>query len=262
MKKLGKLSSDNFVRIVLTISFVFLAINANTEYNKKADISSQRDLIQIEYNMSQTELTIARDEINELQSDNDELVNELVVLGEQIEDMKNEVDRVEGELEIYKYRELWYRNINLSEELQEYIYNMCLRLDLDYDIALAKMKLESQFNINAIGYNKDSEGNIKSTDHGIGQVNSNNLEWVNELCNRDVDVINNVYDNIEASLRIYKHYRDYWSNKGYNGLELEIRALNTYNMGVSGFNNYISNGNDYDDWRYAKLVMNNLNEIR
>lgn len=253
-------NAEKVIGIIYTIFIVVLL--ATFVYVKMSNMSPTSQETPIETNTIHLELNDTTELVTELKQDIRAINHECAKLEYEIQLMQYEIDQLKEELNEYRYHQEWYRDIDLDDEYQKYIYEMCSELELDYDIALAKMKLESQFNLNARGYNKDSDGNIKSIDYGIGQINSNNINWCSELAGREIDVINNVYDNIESSLRIYKHYKDYWVRKGYNGLELEIRALNSYNRGISGYLNYMKEGHSYDEWKYAKLVMRNLEDIR
>jgi len=243
------------VALVMVIAYLILS---NSVRNLKAD----RDLVIEECNNIQEQLNLSEQDVTVLKQQRITMNNELAKLELGIKIMEDEVQVVKNELAEYKYRELWYRDIDLDDEYQIYIYEWCKKLQLDYDIALAKIQLESRFDVNARGYNKNDQGQITSTDYGLCQINSGNLNWCNELAGREVDVVNDVYDNIECALRIYKSYQDYWNDKGYTGYELNIRTLNSYNLGISGFSKYIENGNSWDSWRYAKLVYNNLENIR
>ena len=225
--------------------------------------------IQSEYNNTQDELSLARDALNdsyvvnyELREVNDRLLEENEDLREDILFLKIELGKIQKEYEEYVEEQEYKKDISLDLEYQKYIYNRCVELDLDYELALAKISLESNFDINARGYNKDSEGNIKSTDIGLMQVNDGNVEWVNELVGRELDIYNNVYDNIDAGLAIYKHYKSYWVSRGYVDRELDFRSLNSYNRGIQGLKSYMNEGNSYDDWIYGKLVMDRLDELK
>lgn len=218
-----------------------------------------------EYNYIRNELTLTTEALNKAHVGNYELVKENDELKEQIERLNFEIESIMLEYEQYKIEveeNQYKRDLPLSFEIQEAIYNICLELELDYDLALAKISLESNFDMYAKGYNKDEDGNILSVDIGLMQVNSNNLEWADELCGRELDIYNNVYDNIEAGLRIYKYYQSYWSSRGYVERELDYRSLNSYNRGIQGLKNYMNEGNNYDDWIYGKLVMDRLSELK
>jgi soluble lytic murein transglycosylase-like protein len=205
-------------------------------------------------------------EIEEYKLKNEALLEELDETFREFENIRLEMKSIENQLSEYKeeilkaeYMVLWKRNVPLDDEYQMYLYEKCIEYGLDYDLAIAKISLESNFNVAARGYNKRDNGSIDSTDYGLMQVNSKNLKWVNELAGEELDVINDVYDNIDAGLLIFKHYYNYWELKGYIGYELNVRALNSYNRGLKGYYDYMAEeGNSWDTWRYAKLVLDRM----
>lgn len=251
-------------QIFIVWAFVFVVLISLVIVSEVeiVDIKATLNETTSEYHKTREQLNLATDALRASEVVVYELKNENNELKQQIEDMKGEIEGLQKEIDTYLYQEQFKRDIPLSLELQEYIHTMCQDLDLDYDLALAKISLESNFNIDARGYNKDDYGNIKSVDIGLMQINSNNLEWASELCGRELDIYSNVYDNIEAGLRIYKHYESYWASRGYVDRELDYRSLNSYNRGIRGFKSYMSDGNDYDDWIYGKLVMDRLNDLK
>lgn len=266
MKKISKWKLSEYVIILLIAALLgLLTVHVSHVLNSKATVDSveaDRDLLDLECNTYQDELMSISIDLQESETERIGLEDTVTELEVQIAEMKAEVkliqeeaNRAMEELAYMKERENWYRDIPLDEKYQKYIYDWCNELGLDYNLALAKIKLESQFKVDAVGDNGSSK------DFGLCQVNSKNFEWCEELAGREVDVVNNVYDNIECGLRIYKHYQDYWTDLGYTGYELNVRTLNSYNRGIQGYYNYMNQGNSWDDWRYAKLVYKNLDEI-
>ncbi len=138
-----------------------------------------------------------------------------------------EIDITEEEKAIPQY------NIPLDEELQQYIYGLCEEYGIEYELFLALMHHESKFDNNVVGKNKTS------TDHGLTQINSRNKKWINELADRELDITNEK-DNILAGVLIYNHYKNYWKDEGYEGLELQQRALLSYNRGLNGAKKYMA----------------------
>ena len=246
----------------LLIIIILAAIIMDAMNGKKME-SLTEHLYEITTECSDLQIDIANKsmENESLIQEMDSLELDIASLHAELEVTINELQEYRDQVEEIEYRKEWYRDIPLDDEYQIYIYEKCKELGLDYELALAKIMLESQFDPEARGYNKDENNKITSTDYGLMQINSGNLKWCLELAGRDVDVVNNVYDNIECGLLIYKYYQDYWIAKGYSDYALNVRALNSYNRGINGYLNYISNGNSWDSWRYAKLVYRNYNDI-
>lgn len=122
----------------------------------------------------------------------------------------------------------WVRDISLPEERQEYLWNLCQEHSLDYDLMLAVMFHESSFNPEAKNVNKNG-----TVDSGYMQINSSNIDWVNELAGKEIDLFN-PEDNILAGVLIFEYYQDSWKGKVDESI-LNRYTLNSYNMGITGY---------------------------
>ncbi len=153
-----------------------------------------------------------------------------------------------------------YYDVPLSHELQDYVREICEEYDVDMEIILGIMKTESDFRHNVSS--KNNVGGGRSI--GIAQLNENYVEWYGDLTGMGNDFdIDNVHHNILGGVLVYKSYRDYWERQGYEGDELIIHSLNSYNMGIQGFKNYKRKHNIISR-NYDKKVLNyknNLNKI-
>lgn len=148
----------------------------------------------------------------------------------------NSIEEYKEWIAATEQQEKWQRNISLDEQYQKYTWEWCQMLDLNYDLMLALMYHESRFDVNAYS---------RTNDIGLMQINKNNKEWVNQLFNRKADLYD-PWDNIVAGLLIYKHYQGYWAERGFTGAILNQYALNSYNMGITGYGkvNYVSRSYD------------------
>jgi hypothetical protein len=92
------------------------------------------------------------------------------------------------------------------------------------------------------------------------QLNENYIEWHGELTGLGNKFnINNIYHNIFAGILVYKSYRHDWE-WGYTGEELDIRSLNSYNMGTTRYVNYIRRTGTIN-WKYGREVMQYKKEV-
>lgn len=150
---------------------------------------------------------------------------------------------------IVESRNPWLRNIPLSEELQEYTYDLCLEYEISYDLFLSLMRTESNFNLDAI--NKNTNGTI---DIGICQINENTKPLAEKLAGRELDLFN-PKDNILAAILVFDNYRSQLINKGYTSQEdlFEVTLL-AYNRGVVGSENYIASRGTHRS-SYVKKVL-------
>lgn len=135
------------------------------------------------------------------------------------------------------------RDIPLSLELQEYTYYICNAYDVDYDIVLAIMQVESGFT-NVIS----KSGN----DFGICQINKVNHEWLDTQYG-----LNNMLDerqNIKACVIILS---DIKKNEYF---DTNDKILMAYNMGQSGAIKAIESGTLSTE--YTLKVNKAIEEIR
>ncbi len=218
----------------------------------------EQETIVIDLSQIECELNI-HDELVEgiqsMQSEINALIDEIRVFNEQKEAEAIALVELIAEKE---YRIRWYRNVGLAEEYQVFLYEVCLELDIDYELQLARMMIESDFNPDAIGYNKREDGTVKSYDVGLNQVNSGNFPWMEDL---GLDVVNNVYDNITGGCIIYLDAEMYGREKGYEGESLFSIGLTLYNMGLPNYLNYVKSGKDHSDWKYTYEVLKNRDRI-
>lgn len=168
---------------------------------------------------------------------------EVPVVQEVVEEVEVVINEAVNEKE-------WLRNIPLSEELQKHTWDLANKYDLSYDMILAIMKQESNFNPKAT--NKNTNG---SQDSGIMQINSVNRNYVSELAGRKLDLFN-TKDNVLAGVLILNQYRHNLIDKGITSQEeLFERLLLSYNRGIGGGSKYIANrGTARSD--YVKKVLN------
>ena len=109
----------------------------------------------------------------------------------------------------------WYRDIPLSDSLQEYTAYICGQYGVDYDIVLAVMAVES-------GYKADIISN--TGDYGIMQINRVNHDW---LADMGMTNMLDARQNIKAGIHILSDLLDRYEGD----YEMALRA---YNCGVTG----------------------------
>ena len=132
------------------------------------------------------------------------------------------------------------RDIPLSDELQEYTYQTAQKYNVDYDLILAIMQTESQYN-NIISDNGE--------DVGLCQINVINAEWLY----KEYGLYNLMeeHQNIEACAIIL--------NKLSQKFNTENEVVMAYNLGEGKANKYIKSGKTLE---YTEKVYKNLNEIK
>lgn len=160
-----------------------------------------------------------------------------------------------GQPKLYKEVKIYY-DILLDYELQDYIFEICKKEDVDIETMLAIIKTESDFRQDVKFKNQNRKGHSL----GISQLNENHVCWYRDLTGLgDEFDINDTQHNILAGVLVYKHYYDYWENKGYVEDELFVRSIMSYNRGVKGTRRY--KGDIFKN-NYVIKVKNNKEEIK
>lgn len=134
----------------------------------------------------------------------------------------------------------YLRDIPLSCELQQYTYETAEKYGVNYDLMLAIMQTESQFQ-NVVSDNGE--------DIGLCQINACNAEWLYQEHG-----IYNLLDekqNIEACAIIL--------NKLQGQFDDESHVVMAYNLGAGKAEKYIQSGKMTE---YTQKVYENLNEIK
>lgn len=111
---------------------------------------------------------------------------------------------------------VYYKSIPLSEEVQTYLYNQCVCNDIDFDLMLALIEQESEF---------DKYSTSPTGDYGLCQIN---IEANAELI--ETKKIYNVYDeyhNIGLAITILSELQEKY------GKDVDC-VLMCYNMGEDG----------------------------
>lgn len=134
----------------------------------------------------------------------------------------------------------YLRDIPLSDELQSYTYETATEYGVNYDLMLAIMQTESQFQ-NVISDNGE--------DIGLCQINTINAEWLYT----DYGIYNLMDErqNIEACAIIL--------NKLQGQFESENHVVMAYNLGAAKAQKYISSGKITE---YTEKVYENMEEIK
>lgn len=139
----------------------------------------------------------------------------------------------------FEYKTVNYYDVPLSEEYQDWIREECLMAEIDMELVLAIMKVESDFNSSVIS---------NTNDYGIMQINEiNHEELTTELGIKD---FLNPYDCARGGIYMLNHL---------NWCENETQMLMCYNMGVTGAKKAWEKG--ISETNYSKKVLKAKEEI-
>ena len=125
-------------------------------------------------------------------------------------------------------------DIPLSQELIEHIWDMSLKYDIEYELIVSVIAVESNFNVDA---------KSKTSDYGLMQINKVNHGWLKEQFG--FTDFTDPYQNIEAGCIILKDCIDDMAD--YH------QALMAYNMGQSRAKSLIRQGTHSS--KYSRKVM-------
>lgn len=110
-------------------------------------------------------------------------------------------------------------------EHQKYLYDLCVKRDLDYIKTLALIKLESNFNPNNIS---------RTNDYGYMQINRGNHNHLSKNLNTQNDGLN-PYINMNWGTYMLSNLYDSYAHQGLTGERLDRSTWSAYNKGVAGF---------------------------
>lgn len=140
-------------------------------------------------------------------------------------------------------------NVKLPVDQQQYLYSVCQKYGVQYELMLAIMYQESTFNPNAIG-----GGNS----YGLCQVHISNLSMLQYRLG--ITDLLDPYDNIKAGVYMYSIYMNAALRASSDTRIQEVYALNSYNMGEA---NYLSTcyNNGIIDRYYSNSVISLRNRL-
>jgi soluble lytic murein transglycosylase-like protein len=128
-------------------------------------------------------------------------------------------------------------DLPINKDLQEYIYNKCLKYQIPYELALAVMKVESEFQKDLICKNDDT-----NIDQGIMQINScHNEEFQQQGYTDILDPKQNIDYGLKFLSALYHKYKD------------DNITLMSYNMGENGCKKLVDRG--ITSSRYSRKVL-------
>lgn len=137
------------------------------------------------------------------------------------------------------------RNIDIPFIYQVHTYALCQEYEVEYELALAVMNVESQGNPKATNHNKNG-----TVDKGYMQINSINYEWLRE----ELGITNfyNPWQNIKAGVFMLSDLMKRHSDKH--------SILMSYNMGERRTRQLHKQG-IYSS-KYSRKVVRNINQLK
>lgn len=145
---------------------------------------------------------------------------------------------------IMNYNPNYYNSkIPLSQDLQEYIYNLCQDKHIDYNLVLAIIWHESDFQVDKISKNSNH-----TLDYGLCQINSCHKS---EFKSQGITNILDPYQNVKFAINMLSNLNTKYSEKD---------SLIAYGIGEMGMKRLKRKG--YDITKAAQEVLNKRNEYK
>lgn len=151
------------------------------------------------------------------------------------------IQEVKASSEISKptYKTITYYDVPLDLDFQDYLREECKKNNVELELVLAVMKVESNYNSELIS---------STADYGIIQINECNHENLSKKLNIDNYV--DPYQNAKAGIYMLSNLS--WC-------ENDTQRLMCYNMGIAGAKRAWNKGINETD--YTKKVLQAKNEI-
>lgn len=143
------------------------------------------------------------------------------------------------------------QHVKLDEQLQDFIYEHTTQNDIDYEMFMALIKTESNFDPKLVYHNTNG-----TTDHGLVQMNSVNIERLSAKLDLDKVDVYNPYHSVLLGIEELKESREYWEDT-YSGEKLDQVMFMSFNMGNYGMKKFIRKYG-FTDSRYMKKLKQNL----
>lgn len=253
----GKMFRQSLVVSIVVIIILLLnnAIFQPTEVTRVSVTST----INTQTSVTESAVVTENKELIEVKKELTKEVSEVV----ETEPVKNVVKTTEtenvssGEFVNTKKNGITYYNISLSTDLQTYAYEISqLCPDVSYELVLAMLYTESEFDANAKGYNNNG-----TVDQGIAQINSDYTDHYAEVSGlyESFDPYNAEHG-IKACACKLQTLADVWKNNGVtDSATLELYSIQSYHMGVVGFKNYKAKYGASSS--YSNLVLERKNQL-
>lgn len=141
-------------------------------------------------------------------------------------------------------------DIPLNIEYQKLIWEECKKYNLSYELALAIILQESEFDHLAISDDGRDKGLFQLRDNTYPQL-------LKELNLQNEDIMNPVI-NIKCGVYNLSKHRNYWQSQGLSDENVFTHMIISYRRGVGGAYDFISRGS-IDRSVYLQKIIQNKN---
>ena len=131
-------------------------------------------------------------------------------------------------------------DVPMSDDLQEFVYDLCYAYDINWKLVIALIEQESEFEANAVS---------STEDYGLMQINKSNHEWLSQtLCVTDfLDAKQNIRAGVFVLRKLFEKY------------DSTSKVLMAYNMGEGTAQNLWDAG--ITQSKYSQEVLSNMENL-
>jgi hypothetical protein len=167
------------------------------------------------------------------------------------EELSRKLESVELPKQEEKPERPQIKDIPLSEDILEYLWNKSQESGLAYTYLLALAETESEFN---------PKEQSQTNDFGLFQIHKPTDKWIADQLGIKNYNLYNPFTNIDFAVFYLTYLRDYWRSQGASGEEeFELTTI-SFNRGIEGCKSYLKH-HDFDDNAYLRSVKKNKYEI-
>lgn len=184
---------------------------------------------------SYSTIQLSESNLEIVKNENEKLHQELALANEELTEYKkifSSFNEVGAENVDYVFYDIPFSNVE-----QKYIQDLCNINNWSYELIIALIKVESNFDRAAIS---------KSNCLGLMQINNRYLDFYGNLAGIKVDNPYNFKNNIKLGISYLSYLREYWISKGItDDNSLYYYVLNSYNLGNTGYKEYVTETKNY-----------------
>lgn len=123
-----------------------------------------------------------------------------------------------------------YKNVKLPSDIKDYIFDKSIKYNFSYELLLAIIQLESNFDTKLIS---------KTDDYGLAQLHGSTARWIAKQMKLEDYNLFNPKTNIDFSVFYLDYLRTYWKSQGLDNESLFPALVISYNRGEINAKRYI-----------------------
>lgn len=151
---------------------------------------------------------------------------------------------------VEKLKRPTYKSVTLSSEIQDYLYEKSVKYNFSYEMLLAIIQLESNFNANLVS---------TTDDYGLTQIHGSTGRWIAKELKLDNYNLLDPKTSIDFSVFYLDYLRTYWKSQGVDDEESLFPVLViSYNRGEVSAKRYIRAHGTESNKYFQKIRSNKM----